>query len=68
MTACNKIFNEYAKMIHAYDKKPKAVIAGVAVALLMRLGETEDQDEINKIFADEWRTLHINGIIPQKPK
>jgi len=67
----NKISNEYADILKTYP--PKAVIAGITVSLLMRVGEvgglaTEEQDEINKMFMEEWRILYENGIIPQKPK
>ena len=62
----NKISNEYTDMLETYP--PKAVIAGITVSLLMRVGETVEQDEINKMFMEEWRILYENWIIPQKPK
>jgi hypothetical protein len=61
-----KIQNEYQQMVgQVFDRTPKAVIAALVVSLANRLGY--QNDEIPKLWLDEWQTLNDNGIVPQKP-
>ena len=58
--------NDYALALgELYDKTPKAVFAAVAVSAL-----TSGGDKLNMAkpyLLREWRILHENGIVPQKP-
>jgi hypothetical protein len=59
-----KLTNEYAGFLgNVYDRTPKAVFAALAVSFAMRSGLTGTASEC----LDEWRVLHENGIVPQKP-
>ena len=56
--------NEYAEYLgRLYTRTPKAVFAALAVSFAMRSGLVGTASEC----LDEWRVLHENGIVPQKP-
>lgn len=58
--------NEYALALGAlFDEMPKSVIAAIAVSA-MTCGGDHLSDAI-ALVSCEWRTLHENGIVPQKP-
>lgn len=62
-----KIGNEYAHALGKdYADTPKAVYAALALSLAMRLS-ADNLDAAKALLADEWRILHENGIVPQKP-
>jgi len=59
-----KTFNEYAATLGAmYADTPKAVFAAIAVSALTSGGDQLKQGKYR--IAQEWRTLHDNGIVPQ---
>jgi hypothetical protein len=58
--------NEYARELVQYEQTPKAVYAAIALSFAMRLN-AEDFIEAERAVEDEWRILHDNGIVPQKP-
>jgi hypothetical protein len=59
--------NEYAKAFgQLYDKTPKSVFAAVANSLLTLYSDGNPNQLIDDFLA-EWETLHVNGIVPQKP-
>lgn len=60
-----KRMNGYAAAVAHYPKIPKAVFAAIAVSALTRGGE--DLDEATDEILKEWRILHANGIVPQRP-
>ena len=61
-----KITNGYADCLgELYAKTPKAVFAAVAVSTLTMGGDY--LDEAKERLLNEWRILHENGIVPQKP-
>lgn len=63
-----KLRNEYVCALGAdYTDTPKAVYAALAFSLAMRLSE-DRPDDARALLGDEWRTLHANGLIPQKPR
>jgi hypothetical protein len=63
-----KVFNEYVKALEGgYALTPKAVYAAVAYSLAMRLCG-DDGEAARDLIAQEWQTLHENGLVPQKPK
>ena len=64
-----KIGNEYASELgDLYARTPKAVLAAVAVSVLTRGGDDlDDPDAARARLLDEWRILHLNGIVPQAP-
>lgn len=58
--------NEYSIALGAlFDEMPKSVIAAIAVSA-MTCGGDHISDAV-ALVADEWRILHTNGIVPQKP-
>jgi len=58
--------NEYASALGPLlDKTPKAVFAAVAVSLLTSGGD--HWELLGKRFIDEWHTLYVNGVVPQRP-
>ena len=58
--------NEYADALgDLFDLTPKAVLAAVAVSALTHGGE--HLSVARQRVLDEWRTLHANGIVPQRP-
>lgn len=64
--SANKIHNEYAAELGPlFEDMPKAVLAAIAVS--MASGGGSDMDAARAQIADEWRILHRNGIVPQKP-
>jgi hypothetical protein len=63
-----KTSNEYAKQIDRklFELMPKTVLAALVVSYLDRLSGGEDHD-INAEILEEWNTLYLNGVVPQKP-
>lgn len=59
--------NRYAALLENYDEIPKSVLAAVAVSLALLQNE-EDLSAVSKIINDEWKVLHENGIVPQRPR
>jgi hypothetical protein len=58
--------NEYAKQFgRRYGKIPKAVFAAVAFSYASSGGDVQEHG-VAKVL-EEWRILHDNGIVPQKP-
>lgn len=56
--------NAYARALPEYGSMPKAVLAAVAWSLACRLdGDGRERDAI----LHEWRVLHQNGIVSQRP-
>lgn len=66
-TGVFKLQNEYADALGAelYERTPKAVLAAIAVSALTTGGER--LGEAAKLLLKEWETLHLNGIVPQRP-
>jgi hypothetical protein len=68
-----KSSNEYAQAFERlYAKTPKAVFAAVAFSYAnISCGEdgheSGSSEETVRRFLNEWRILHENGIVPQKP-
>lgn len=61
-----KVKNEYAEAIREiYAQIPKAVLASIAVSCLTVGGDYIN--EATERVLEEWRILHENGIVPQKP-
>ena len=62
----NNNSNEYARALEElFDKTPKTVLAAIAVSALTSGG---DKLRMAKPYLlREWRILHENGIVPQKP-
>jgi len=61
-----KIRNEYLDHYQGhYDRIPKAVLGAVLASLLSTGGERPE--DVMPAVLEEWKTLHQNGIIPQKP-
>lgn len=58
--------NEYARELVQYEQTPKAVYAAIALSFALRLN-AEDFIEAEREVENEWRILHKNGIVPQKP-
>ena len=48
-----------------FDEIPKSVLAAIAVSALTDGGDCLDYAK--RRVADEWRVLHENGIVDQKP-
>jgi hypothetical protein len=63
-----KTHNEYSKVISAdvYEKMPKTVLAAIAVSFASRI-QSCSPEAAAVFLLKEWKTLHANGIIPQKP-
>ena len=58
--------NEYEQALgDLFDKTPKAVFAAIAVSALTCGGDHLDQARAE--ILKEWRILHENGIVAQKP-
>ena len=59
--------NKYSDVLgDIYDRTPKAVLAAIAVSLALR--DAEDRfDKVEAVILEEWRILHQNGFVPQKP-
>ena len=65
-----KTSNEYARAFgRLYAKTPKAVFAAVAYSFAgWAAGNEAASTEVQIArFIEEWRILHENGIVPQKP-
>jgi len=64
----SKSDNEYARTVFDVDA-PKTVWMAVAVSFAARLIDRDPGDpEIETLIRAEFRTLHANGIVPQKPR
>ncbi len=63
-----KTLNSYAKAFSQdfYEKTPKAVFAALAASYLINLLEVVDEP-LDRAARNEWETLHMQGIVPQKP-
>ena len=62
-----KTQNEYAEQLRGmYDDIPKAVLAAIAVSVLTCGGD--HIEEAKSLIANEWKTLHQQGIVPQAPR
>ena len=61
--------NEYMNAVgeRAIDEAPKAVWVALAYSLALISNEGSHEGAI-KTLREEWKILHENGIIPQKPK
>jgi len=59
--------NEYAKLIHNYEKMPKAVLAAIAASFAVVYSGEDDLSKAHDIVNAEWLTLYQAGIVPQKP-
>ena len=61
-----KVMNGYAEQIHEiYAAVPKAVLAAIAVSFATSGGDRIEY--ATDLVLREWRILHENGIVPQKP-
>lgn len=58
--------NEYARELLDVDA-PKTVFMAIAFAFALRLVD-DDRRRARQLVEDEWRTLHENGIVPQRPR
>lgn len=59
-----KLSNEYARAFGEwFDKTPKAVFAAIVWSYTSTGGDCPENGLAN--FANEWRILHENGIVPQ---
>lgn len=73
--ALNKIYNEYTGALGAkfYGQTPKAVFAAIAVSALAKAGADGlsalewPAAELQALVLGEWRALHENGTVRQKP-
>ena len=61
-----KTTNDYSYACENYERTPKAVFAALAYSLALRLTGNDDHDAAKAVLRDEWRTLHHNGIVPQR--
>ena len=60
--------NEYATALSAFNV-PKTVWMALAFSFADRLtGGRLDVEAIRSLIREEWRILHDNGIVPQKPR
>lgn len=67
MKCFNKIYNEYADMLgEMYDNIPKAVFAAIAVSAVTGGDPINNNPKLE--ILREWTALHLNGIVPQKPR
>lgn len=63
-----KLSNHYARYFgKLYASTPKSVFAAVALSLAYIDVEEKGFPEAVEQFLFEWRCLHENGIVPQKP-
>lgn len=66
MAHLKNLQNDYAKELgELFDEMPKSVIAAIAVSALSYGGDR--LGEARKLAAHEWRILHLNGIVQQRP-
>lgn len=60
--------NEYVSTLgRDFTETPKTVYAAIALSFAMRL-TGDDWNAAKALLANEWETLHANGILPQKPR
>ncbi len=52
---------------HWFDKCPKAVLFEIARQFGMRLADDFTADAAFGVMQEEWRVLHSQGIVPQRP-
>jgi hypothetical protein len=65
MSHAGNIVNSYVRSFGPdFDRIPKAVWAAIAIDLTMADG---DAAVARGRIMQTWRTLHDNGIVPQKP-
>ena len=50
-----------------FDKCPKAVLFEIARQFGMRVADDFSEEAAFKVMQDEWRILHEQGLVPQKP-
>jgi hypothetical protein len=66
MPGAGKVRNEYQEALgDLYDSTPKAVLGAIAVSFATEGGDK--LSEARALVLEEWRILHMNGIVPQKP-
>jgi hypothetical protein len=66
MAHLNSLHNGYAAELGPwFDRIPKSVFAAIAVSALTQGGDYLEKATVR--VCDEWRVLHDNGIVPQKP-
>jgi hypothetical protein len=65
MNGGGNLSNAYVDACPMLGKTPKAVIAAVVVSLLSNGGD--ELAHVSTRFLREWRILHENHIVPQKP-
>ena len=64
----NKKGNQYAAELYCVDA-PKTVFMAMVYAFAYRIIDGDPTPEQVVAFVrDEWRILHGNGIVPQKPR
>ena len=61
------IVNEYVKAYPNFEITPKTVIAAIAFSLATMI-EGEEEGSAAKLLVKEWETLHLAGIVKQKPR
>lgn len=62
----NKLSNSYQREFgRFYAKTPKSVFAAIVYSYTSSGGDNHGQGILN--FLEEWRILHENGIVRQKP-
>lgn len=61
--------NSYQKLIspELYRDIPKTVFAAIATSLLILQNGEKSMNNMDYLLKEEWRILHENGIVPQKP-
>ncbi len=50
-----------------FDKCPKAVLFEICRQFGMRIADDFSADAAFRVMREEWRALHENQIVPQKP-
>jgi hypothetical protein len=50
-----------------FDKCPKAVLFEIARQFAMRIADDFTADASFDVMEAEWRVLHVQNIVPQKP-
>ncbi len=60
--------NEYATVLGThYDAIPKEVLAAIAVAFAIQLKGDGNESGVTRMILSEWRILHENRIVRQRP-
>jgi hypothetical protein len=64
----NNKSNEYIQALErgVFDSIPKSVFAAIAISYLVNHGVAFE--DVTEEIMNEWQTLHLNGIVPQKPR